>query len=169
MAELSIATDTVFRVIEILHELAGQDQGLERDDIGEGGDDASAEDLTAQTDDARLDKVVMLLHDLNVDEQSDLVALLLLGRGEFDLDDWQGARTEAQEQLAGESLPVLVSLIAGDAAVAEFLEAGLNAFGYSSADRDAETIVAHPDATGEDGPGDVADDAKRQIPSQVVT
>lgn len=80
MAELSIATDTVFRLIEILHELAGQDRGLDREDSDEEGDDASSEALTREPDDARPEEVRSLVHDLNVDEQTDLVALMLLGR-----------------------------------------------------------------------------------------
>jgi Protein of unknown function (DUF3775) len=169
MAELSIAADTVFRLLEILHELAGQDQGLEREEIDDEGDDASAEGLVEEPDDERSAEVATLLHDLNVDERSDLLALMLLGRDEFDLTDWEEAKTEAEEQLGDGSLHGVIDLVTGDAAVAEFLEAGLGAFGYRFAEWDAENIVGKPEASGDGGPRDVADAAQRQAPGHIST
>lgn len=170
MAELSIAADTVFRLIEILHELAGQDRGLERANIEDGdGDDASVEGLAGEPDDARLGEMATLLHDLNLDERTDLVALMLLGRDEFDLTGWEEARAAVQEQMENGSLREVVDLITGDEAASEFLEGGLDAFGYSFADWDAETIGAQPDESEDGGPGDVADDAQRQAPGRIST
>jgi Protein of unknown function (DUF3775) len=169
MAELSIAADTVFRLIEILHELAGQDQGLERDDADEGGDDAAAQGLAGGPDDARMGEVATLLHDLNIDERCDLLALMLLGRGDYDLDGWDEAKAEALERLSSENLQVVVDAVSGDAASAEFLEAGLDAFGYSFAEWDAETVLAQPGAGGASEPCDVTDDAQRRVPGRVDT
>lgn len=166
MAELSIAADTVFRLIEILHELGGQDRGLERDPTDWEGDDAAAEGLAGESDDARPGEVATLLHDLNVDERTDLVALMLLGRDEFDLADWEGAKAAAREQLGNGSLREVVDLVTGDEAAPEFLESGLDAFGYSFAEWDAETIGAKPEESGDGGPGDVADDGQRQAPGR---
>ena len=57
MAELSISADTVFRLIEILHELVGQNRELKRDDADEGAD-ALGEGLAGEPDDARPGEVV---------------------------------------------------------------------------------------------------------------
>jgi len=167
MAELNIAADTVFRLIEILHELAGLDRGLEREDAEGEGDDAAAESLAGEPDDARLGEIATFLRDLNVDEQTDLTALMLLGRDEFDVTKWGAARAVARKQLGDGGLRELVELVTGDEAAAEFLESGLEAFGYSFADWDAESIVASPETDGDSEPGDLADDAQRQIPGRV--
>jgi len=169
MVELSIAADIVFRLIEILHELAGQDRGLERENTDEDGDDASIEGLVGGPGDARLGEIASLLHDLNDDERTDLVALGLLGRGAFDLSDWEGAIAAAEEQLGNGSLREVADLLTGDEAESEFLEAGLDAFGHNFAEWDAETIGSRPEDNEDGGPGDVADDAQRQLPGRVHT
>lgn len=144
--------------------------GLEREGMDDGdGDDASAEGLIREPDDARLGEVTTLVHDLNVDERTDLVALMLIGRDEFDLTDWEGARAAAQEELGSGGLHEVVGLLAGDEAAPGFREGGLDAFGYSIADWDAETIGGQPEESGDAGPGDVVDDAQRQAPGRVGT
>jgi hypothetical protein len=60
-------------------------------------------------------------------------------------------------------------LVTGYEAASEFLEAGLDAFGHSFAEWDAETVSARPQEGGDSGPGDVADDAQRQAPGRVST
>jgi hypothetical protein len=167
MAELNIAPDTVFRLIEMLHEITGQDQGLEREDSEGGGDDAAAESLAAEPDDARPKDIFTFLRDLNVDEQTDLAALVLLGREEFDVTEFDAARAAARDQLGDNGARELSALVSGDEATAEFLEEGMEAFGYRFADWDAESVTAAPEADGDREPGDVADDAQRQIPGRV--
>lgn len=167
MAELNIAADTVFRLIEILHEITGQDQGLEREDPEEEGDDSAAEGLAGEPDDARLEEATSLLRDLNVDEQTDLAALILVGREEFDVTEFTAAKVAARDYLGDDSVRELGALVLGDAAAAEFLEEGMEAFGYRFADWDAEAVVGEPETEGDHEPGDVADDAQRQTPGRV--
>ena len=67
-----------------------------------------------------------LISDLNVDEAADLIAIMWVGRGDFDVDEWGEAVTDARERGAGRraanyllSMPML-----GD-----WLEAGLDSIG----------------------------------------
>jgi hypothetical protein len=168
VAELDVAADTVFRLIEILHELLGQDRGLERQDAEGEGDDAAAEGLAAEPDDARQGEVAAFLRELNADEQVDVAALIALGRDEFDVTEWESAKSAARQELGESGVDALVEMVTGDEAAAEFLESGMEAFGYSFAEWDAETVVAAPEADGGREPGDVADDAQRQAPGRAA-
>ena len=67
--------------------------------------------------------------DLEPDQQCDLVALMWLGRGDFELDDWSAALAEAREALEE---PVAEHLLATPLA-AEYLEEGLNQHGHALA------------------------------------
>jgi hypothetical protein len=168
MAELNVAADTAFRLVEVLHELMGQDRGLERDDSEGEGDDAAAEGLAAEPDDARQGEIATFLRDLNADEQVDIAALIALGREEFDVTEWEAAKSAARQELGESGADVLVEMVTGDEAAAEFLESGMEAFGYSFAEWDAETVVAPPETDGGREPGDVADEAQRQTPGHVA-
>ncbi len=62
--------------------------------------------------------------------QADLVALMWVGRGAFEADDWDEARATAAQ---GASTPCADYLI-GTPHFSDHLEAGLEAFGISSRD-----------------------------------
>jgi hypothetical protein len=73
-----------------------------------------------------------LLDGLNEDQQLDLVALVWIGRGDFEPEEWDEARRTAAEE-AGLST---AEYLKGVDHLAEHLEAGLEAMGISP--RDAE-------------------------------
>jgi hypothetical protein len=64
---------------------------------------------------------------LNGAEQTDLLALIYVGRGDFDITEWHEAVHEAATRIA-ERIP---EFMIGDAALPEYLGAGLDAFGRS--------------------------------------
>lgn len=69
-----------------------------------------------------------LIDRMDQDEQAELVALMWVGRGAFEVDDWEEA---VQTALAEATTPTADYLI-GTPHLADHLEAGLEAFGYDA-------------------------------------
>jgi ferredoxin-NADP reductase len=67
------------------------------------------------------------IQDLNVDEQIDLVALMWLGRGDGDLDNWEDLRAEASRAHNDRTAPYLIET----PMLADYLEEALSQFGMS--------------------------------------
>ena len=65
--------------------------------------------------------------DLNVDEQIDLVAMMWLGRGDGDLDNWNDLRSEASRAHNNRTASYLVET----PMLADYLEEALSQFGMS--------------------------------------
>ncbi len=66
-----------------------------------------------------------LIDDLNVDESAELVALAWLGRGDFEVAEWQ----EGVEQARQRANKRTSSYLLGMPMLADYLEAGLEALG----------------------------------------
>jgi hypothetical protein len=173
MPELNIAADKVCSLIETLRELAGMEigdpgarSGLDQED----GDDSADTGFEVRADDPRLGDVEALIAGLNRDERVDLVALALVGRGEFTVDEWHDAKLSAKDSLEDLSTRYVLDFITNDMASAEFLEVGLEAFGVSFAEWDSESIstAGGLEVTGPEMEGDIGDAAERQGPGQVA-
>ena len=92
-------------------------------------DDASygLEDHSKETDRSELSTFI---RGLNVDEQIDLVALMWLGRGDGDLDNWRDLRAEAARAHNNRTASYLI----GTPMLADYLEEALSQFGKSLED-----------------------------------
>jgi len=92
-------------------------------------DDASfgLSDLSKDTDRSELSGFI---RGLNVDEQIDLVALMWLGRGDGDLDNWRDLRAEAERAHNNRTAAYLI----GTPMLADYLEEALSQFGKSLED-----------------------------------
>ncbi len=96
---------------------------------GLGDDDAvfGLEDHSKKTDRSELSTFI---RGLNVDEQIDLVALMWLGRGDGDLDNWRDLRNEASRAHNNRTASYLI----GTPMLADYLEEALSQFGKSFED-----------------------------------
>jgi len=81
--------------------------------------DALAEE---EADDQTEEELRELIDDLNVDEAADLVAIVWIGRGDYNADDWDEARGEARSRAAGKTSAYLL----GMPLLADHIEAGLD-------------------------------------------
>ena len=79
-----------------------------------------ADDLTYQESKAAVD-------DLEPDQQATLVALMWLGRGDYDEDQWDAACSDAKAEWTLQTAEYLLAR----PLVADHLEEGLNLLGYS--------------------------------------
>jgi Protein of unknown function (DUF3775) len=132
MPELRIAVEKVCALIEAAREVAGKVPPTTGDRTTTGDDSplVSIEDYPGEDDwdgDDRRREMVDFIAGLNVDEQVDLLALIMLGRGDYEFADWDAAVSEAEGRIAARDPDYMI----GDAALPEYLGDGLEAFGLA--------------------------------------
>ena len=132
MPELRISTEKVCALIEAAREIAGKVASTTGDRTTTGDDskletivDAPGEDI--YEGDERRRQTVEFIAGLNVEEQTDLLALIWLGRGDYDIAEWDEALSEAEGRIAARDPDFMV----GDPALPEYLGDGLEAFGLA--------------------------------------
>jgi hypothetical protein len=129
MPELRISTEKVCAFIEAAREVAGTVPSTAGDRTTT-GDDSKLETLVEEPGqdfyerDDRRRQMVEFVAGLNVEEQIDLLALIWLGRGDYDIADWDEALAEAEARIAARDPDYMI----GDAALPEYLGDGLEAF-----------------------------------------
>src|SRR5580658_7978177 len=127
MPELRISTAKVCDFIEAAREVAGKVPPTTGDRTTT-GDDSPLETIEDYPgEDARRGQMREFIAGLNVAEQIDLLALIFVGRGDFDIDEWEDAVREANDRIADRDADYMI----GDAALPEYLGIGLDAFGRS--------------------------------------
>jgi hypothetical protein len=127
---LTITPDSAF---EILLKARLYDVKVPQSDPDSGSnpsDDNGVDTLEFGAHDDTLHELVSAISDLNDDEQADLVALILIGRGDFTLAQWREAR-EAANDVGRAHIP---DMIVGIPLVSDYLEEGLSLFNESLAD-----------------------------------
>jgi hypothetical protein len=126
MAELQISVAKVCEIIEAARELAGRIPPTTGDHTTT-GDDSPLVFLEEADDDPTRDELTEAIAGLNFEEQADLLALIYLGRGDFDLAGWEDALDQAKTEIEDGDADFMV----GDAALASYLGDALEAFGKS--------------------------------------
>lgn len=127
MPELRISSEKVCDLIEAAREIAGIVPSTAGDHTTT-GDDSKLETIEGDPDtDVRRIEAISFIAGLNVEEQTDLLALIWLGRGDYDIDEWHDAIAEAEARIAARDPDFML----GDAALPEYLGDGLEAFGLA--------------------------------------
>lgn len=90
-------------------------------------DDWALQILADHRDDPTYQEFITTVRDLEPDQQANLVALVWIGRGDFDEDEWD----EALEQAMEESTVYTAEYLISKPLVADYLESALNQLGYS--------------------------------------
>ena len=93
-------------------------------------DDGSIDALTASPDDATEEEVRDVIAGLNDDERADLIALVYIGRGDMEPEEWGAAVRLAREREDASSISTADWLI-GIPNLADLLDEGVNAMGRS--------------------------------------
>ena len=128
MPELRISTDKVCALIEAAREVAGKVPPTTGDKTTTGDDSElvtiEEPEGVGEDEDARRREIVEFIAGLNVEEQIDLLALILLGRGDYGIEEWDDAVAEAEGRIAARDPDYMI----GDAALPEYLGDGLEAF-----------------------------------------
>ena len=93
-------------------------------------DDGSREVLADTPDNPTEQELRDAIDGLNVDERQELLALLWLGRGDFDAEDWPDALRQARETMDANETEYFL----GTPLLADYLEEGVDALGLSLED-----------------------------------
>jgi hypothetical protein len=128
MPELQISTEKVEEFIEAAREVAGMVRPTTGDRTTT-GDDSSFVTIEDYPDDPRRDQMREFILGLNFAERIDLLALILVGRGDFDIAEWPDAVREARGVIADGNPDFMI----GDAALPEYLGTALDAVESSHA------------------------------------
>lgn len=130
MPELVISPDTAFAILLKAREF---DAKVEESDPGSASnpsDDNNVDVLESGAGDDTLRELTSAIHDLNEDEQLDLIALVWVGRGDFSIQEWDEARLAARD-IGRARTPRYIAEIP---LVSDYLEDALSSFGHSMED-----------------------------------
>ena len=120
-------------IIELAREYQSEDVGVDPD-ASNPSDDEERITLTDAGDRPTRRELVEYLKDLDVDESAALVALVWIGRGDFEAKEWRAAVAQANERAQGPTWKYLLQM----ELLPEYLEEALAAFGRSCEDYEAE-------------------------------
>ena len=127
---LTISSESVCFIIVKAREFDAQDVVTDPDSGSNAADDGAASVLEAHSDDLTQKELVAFINALSEEEQTDLVALLWLGRGDGTMEDWNDLRDEAQRQHNNRTAAYLL----GEPLLSDHLEEGLSQFGFTCED-----------------------------------
>ena len=130
MPTLTITPDSAFAILIKAREFDSKVTQTDPDSGSNPSDDNSVDALEFGPSDDTHHELDSAIHDLNDDEQRDLIALILLGRGDFNLGEWTKAR-QAAADIGRERTARYISEIP---LVSDYLQDGLSQFDQSIED-----------------------------------
>jgi len=116
---LSVHPDTICFIIAKAREFQAKEQVVIPD--------WALQVLADHIDDLSLLEVKTAVQDLSPEQQAELVALMWLGRGDYDMEDWYTAVEDAQHAQSDNTAQYLLA----HPYVSDYLEEGLIQHGYS--------------------------------------
>ncbi len=125
--DLGISLETVASIVDHARAV----QGDEEAELGAAADDGGDEHETAGADDLTEDTLRAYITELNEDEQAALIALVWVGRGDYDAGEWEEAWALAAERNDGRDA---ADYLMGVDNMPDLLSEGLAAFGISIED-----------------------------------
>ena len=126
---MDIAVDKVTDLIAHLRAIEVKEGDTDPDSGSNPIDDSATDVLVSGTDDATEDEIRGVLASLNDDERADLLALLYVGRGDMEPEEWSEAVRFARER-AAEGQGVRAELL-GAPDAGDLLAEGLDRMGIT--------------------------------------
>jgi hypothetical protein len=130
MPTLSISSEQVCYLIVKAREFDVQDVDTDPDDSSNASDDRMISVLEDHADNPVVQEITAFIDALSDDEKADLVALVQLGRGDREIDEWEAMHNEAMREYIERTTAYLL----GQPLVSDYLEEGLSQFGFSCSD-----------------------------------
>lgn len=124
--ELETPLDMICRIIQRAREVEAEVPPAEPDDVAAEDSDDAYDVLDEEMNDVSEDELRTAIDDLADDQQAELLALALVGRGTYDPSEWTDALEEANEA-AEDKIELLLDM----PLLADYLDAGLAAFDLS--------------------------------------
>jgi hypothetical protein len=142
MPELAISRDKITFLIEKAREFDVKDLPSDIDPGSNPIDDDEIDVLEDTACDPVVRELASFIRAMNEDEQTDLVALMWLGRGDATIEEWEELRARSAERRNGYRNPrrETVRYVLGEPLLGDLLAEGLDRFGYSWADELPESM-----------------------------
>jgi len=132
---LDIASDKLAFIIEKAREFDVKESDSDPDSGSNPSDDGNADILEDKADDATREELVGAIRELNEDERAELIALAWLGRGTYELEEWDEAISTARSEHGKRAAEYLIGLpLLGD-----YLEDGMALFDEGIVDENDTT------------------------------
>lgn len=93
-----IATDTICRIVLKARQFDVKEGEVDPDEASNATDDGFTDVLEDDPDDPVYQELKSFIDDLDIDEQCEVVALMWIGRGDYEPGEWQRAFQVAQDE-----------------------------------------------------------------------
>ena len=127
--ELTSSLEELCRIIVRAKEYDAQVPAVDPNDSSNMADDDAVDTLEDETNTSVEEELQSAIDDLNEDEQAEVYALMLVGRGSYDASEWDDAL-----QLVADEVSDITEELLETPMLASLLEAGLAAFDLSCDD-----------------------------------
>ena len=124
---LELNPDTVCFLISKAKEFHAKEEVVIPEEYLSPSEDWARQMLADHVDDPTFQEFITTINDLEPDQQAAVVALMWVGRGDYDQDQWNTAYSEA----VSASTPRTAEYLLATPLLADFLEEGLSMLGYS--------------------------------------
>jgi len=124
---LTISPEIVCYLVTKAHEFQAKEAVVIPEEPSSPSDDWALQVLADHVDDLCLQEIRSIIEDMSPAQQSELLALMWLGRGDYDIDEWAAAVEDAME--IGIERPA--EYLLAHPMVADYLEEGLIQHDYS--------------------------------------
>lgn len=124
---LDLNPETVCRIIDKAHEFHAKEEVVIPEEPANPSGDWARQVLADHAGDPTYRELKTIIEDLEPDQQVSLVALMWLGRGDFDETEWSDALAQARDSWTEHTADYVIAT----PLVADYLEEGLAALGYS--------------------------------------
>ena len=125
-----ISVETVCRIVVKARQFDAKEGGIVPDDASDAADDEFRAVLEDLPDDPVYQELKSFIDGLDIDDQCEIVALMWMGRGDFDGTEWQQAVEQAREEHSDHTAEYLL----GTPLLADLLTEGLAQFDMSCED-----------------------------------
>lgn len=125
-----IPADTVCRIIVKARQFDVKEDVIEADYGGNPSDDQFRAVLEDYKDDPVFEELRTFIDDLDVDDRCEIVALMWVGRGDFEAGEWARALTTARQEAVHRTSDYLL----GTPLLPDLLQEGLAQYGMSCED-----------------------------------
>lgn len=129
---LANATSQLAFIIVKARAFAAEVPAAGSEDGSDMADDRAVAALESSPDNPTEEELTAALRDLNVDQLDEVVALVLVGRGDFTAEEWPQAVAQAREVSARRGVPYLLET----PLLGELIEDGLDELGYNITDEE---------------------------------
>jgi hypothetical protein len=128
MPTLDVNVDNVRRLIQLAETFHAQEEAVIEDEPTSLAEDWPRQILASHAGDSTLDEFRTIIEDLDRSQQEEVVALLWLGRGDYDVEDWYPLLREVNAAWTPHTADYLIA----HPLLPSYLADGLELLGYTS-------------------------------------